>query len=111
MQSESLFSLYKFYNLSTIFPNLLYCNYAFKKCFSYLVMITLITKTSRYVLFFCFFLPSELRYYVKHRSYSINTHGSEDIVAVELDIGDNIDLNSKGAPRRQFSEKERCKET
>lgn len=63
------------------------------------------------VRFVCFFLPSELRYYVKHRSYSINTHGPEDIVAVELGIGDNTDLNSKGAPRRQFSEKERCKET
>lgn len=58
-----------------------------------------------------FFLPSELRYYVKHRSYSINTHGPKDMVAVELGIRDNTDLNRKGAPRRQFSEKERCKET
>lgn len=44
-------------------------------------------------------------------SQQTNTHWPEDMVVVGLGIRDNVDLNREGAPRDQFWEKERCKET
>lgn len=52
-----------------------------------------------------FFPSSRLGYYMKHRSFSINMHWPEDMVAVELDIRGNVDLNREGAQRGQ-SERE-----
>ena len=39
---------------------------------------------------------------MKHWSCSINMHWPQDTVTVELGIGDNVYLNSEGAPNGQL---------
>lgn len=36
---------------------------------------------------------------MKHKSFSVNTHWSEDMAAVVLDVRGHTDSNKEGAPR------------